>query len=81
MIPYAVIDIRKVPNIISNNPWPNLIRPNLQDEIANFYGWALATQITQWLVTNLEEPKQEFYRRMQRMLNGTILHILEQNAY
>jgi len=54
--------------------------PTLQDEIANFYGWSLATQMTQWLVTNLEEPKQEFYQRMQRMLNGTILHILQQNA-
>ena len=52
----------------------------LQDEIANFYGWSLTTQMTQWLVTNLEEPKQEFYLRMQRMLNGTILQVLHQNA-
>ena len=54
--------------------------PTLKDEIANFYGWSLTTQMTQWLVANLEEPKQEFYLRMQRMLNGTILQVLHQNA-
>ncbi|UTC07902.1 TetR family transcriptional regulator [Latilactobacillus curvatus] len=50
-----------------------------RDEIANFYGWALATQITQWLVTNLQESKEEFYQRMHRMLNGTVNHVLQNN--
>lgn len=54
-------------------------RADLRDEIANFYGWALATQMEQWLVTNLAESKQEFVQRMYRMLHGTIAHVIQQN--
>ncbi|MCP8868254.1 hypothetical protein LOX54_03995 [Latilactobacillus curvatus] len=39
----------------------------------------MATQITQWLVTNLQESKEEFYQRMHRMLNGTVNHVLQNN--
>lgn len=53
--------------------------PTLRDEMANFYGWALATQIIQWLVTNLQESKVEFYQRMHRMLNGTLQQVLDNN--
>lgn len=52
---------------------------DLRDEIANFYGWSLATQMEQWLVTNLAESKQEFVQRMYRMLHETVAHVIQQN--
>lgn len=55
--------------------------PNkLRDEIGNFYGLALSSQLIQWLTTNMEESKPEFCERMNRMLGGSIDNVFEHNV-
>ncbi|WP_238704189.1 TetR-like C-terminal domain-containing protein [Companilactobacillus mishanensis] len=53
---------------------------NLSDEISNFYGRALSSQVVQWLISDMRESKQEFRSRMGRMLSGTIDHIIKHNS-
>lgn len=54
-------------------------RAKLHDEVGNFYGLALSSQVTQWLTTNLQESEDEFCRRMNRMLCGSIDNVVEHN--
>ncbi|KRL67313.1 TetR/AcrR family transcriptional regulator [Companilactobacillus versmoldensis] len=51
----------------------------LHDEIGNFYGLALSNQVIQWLTTDLQESKNEFCQRMNRMLCGSINNVVEHN--
>ncbi|MFD1417273.1 TetR/AcrR family transcriptional regulator [Companilactobacillus keshanensis] len=52
---------------------------NLRDEISNFYGRALTSQVIQWLVTDMKESEYEFVERMDRMLGGTIEAVVKRN--
>ncbi|HAT54010.1 MAG TPA: TetR family transcriptional regulator [Lactobacillus sp.] len=51
----------------------------LRQEIGNFYGWALSIQVIQWLVNGLTESHAVFRQRMERMLRGTISHVIKHN--
>ncbi|MCH4009128.1 TetR/AcrR family transcriptional regulator [Companilactobacillus sp.] len=51
----------------------------LRDEIGNFYGLALSSQLIQWLTSNMNESKDEFCERMNRMLCGSIDNVVEHN--
>lgn len=50
---------------------PNTPR-QLQEDIANFYGWALTMQVIQWLRHNLEESKTTIVKRAEIMLEGSL---------
>lgn len=52
----------------------------LRDEISNFYGRALTSQVIQWLVTDMRESEEEFVDRMERMLGGTIEAVINRNS-
>lgn len=53
---------------------------DLRDEISNFYGRALTSQVIQWLVTDMRESQDEFVDRMERMLGGTIEAVVKRNS-
>ena len=52
----------------------------LRDEIGNFYGLALSSQVIQWLTSNMDESKEEFCQRMNRMLCGSIDNVVVHNS-
>ncbi|MFC6322320.1 TetR/AcrR family transcriptional regulator [Companilactobacillus baiquanensis] len=53
---------------------------DLRDEISNFYGRALSSQVIQWLVTDMRESEDEFVDLMERMLGGTIEAVVKRNS-
>ncbi|MBO0477729.1 TetR/AcrR family transcriptional regulator C-terminal domain-containing protein [Vagococcus sp. DIV0080] len=49
----------------------------LKSEIADFYGRGIVAQVTHWLTTRLEEPKDDLINRIEGVTKGTIELIIK----
>lgn len=45
---------------------------HLKHEIADFYGRGIVAQVIHWLLTRLEEPKDQVIQRIERVTTGSI---------
>jgi AcrR family transcriptional regulator len=52
--------------------------PLLREAIKNFYGHAIAAQVTQWLENDLQESQASMIHKASVMLDGTFAHIIKQ---
>lgn len=53
------------------------LEQTLKIDIADFYGRAIVAQVTHWLTTRLEEPKDELITRIEDVTKGTIELIIK----
>lgn len=54
-----------------------ILSKQLKMEIADFYGRAIVAQVTHWLTTRLEEPKDILIERIEGVTKGTIELIIK----
>ncbi|MCI1986228.1 MAG: TetR/AcrR family transcriptional regulator [Lactobacillus sp.] len=50
--------------------------PRVRAAITDFYGWAIAAQVTQWLASDLAESQESMVRKAELMMDGTLAHII-----
>lgn len=52
----------------------------IKDEMSEFFSYAITGEFLNWIGTGLKEDKEEIADRVGKMLDGTILHIINENA-
>lgn len=63
---------------IMNQSYDNqVLNSPLKNDIADFYGRAIVAQVTHWLTTRLEEPKDELIDRIESVTKGMMELIIK----
>ncbi|MCK8604563.1 TetR family transcriptional regulator C-terminal domain-containing protein [Leuconostoc citreum] len=57
------------------------VTPLLAQDLVDFYGSAIASQIIKWLLTDCDTPKDILVSRATAILDGTIEFIINKNKH